>query len=554
MLVGVTLGLTGVPASAPPPRDLRPALASATRSPSRAPVSVADVRADGGQDVAAQAHAVELPEGVGIGQPSGHPLLVARQHGHLEGRLRDPVRRTHEAVVRGPREAAGAIEPRVALEEHRRRPELLGRGQRRRDQGGAGAPPLVVGSDRQRAQHQDLHDPTVGVDPGVAEQHVTDHDAVVLGDQPGEPGRVGHPPLDLRGVGRDLLEGDGRLLDVPGVDAGDRGGVVGARGSDHVASIGTPSVTVVGCRRSGPTTSRPDRSRPSGRAAAFARIVKIGRTHTQDAVPVTLGQEFSGYVAMMDAGLAAIRASEPALCELAQGGTAVGTGLNTHPEFAIRIARRLSELTGLPFVSAPNKFAALASHDAMVTAHGALNSLATSLFKIANDIRFLASGPRSGLGELILPENEPGSSIMPGKVNPTQAEALTMVCTQVFGNHAAITFAASQGHFELNVFKPVIANAFLQSVRLLADASRSFADHCVAGIEANLPRIKELVGRSLMLVTALTPRIGYDKAAEIAKKAHANGTTLREEAVGGGYISATDFDALMRPETMLSAG
>ncbi|MFO1185647.1 MAG: class II fumarate hydratase [Bauldia sp.] len=292
----------------------------------------------------------------------------------------------------------------------------------------------------------------------------------------------------------------------------------------------------------------------SGRAAAFARIVKIGRTHTQDAVPVTLGQEFSGYVAMMDAGLAAIRASEPALCELAQGGTAVGTGLNTHPEFAIRIARRLSELTGLPFVSAPNKFAALASHDAMVTAHGALNSLATSLFKIANDIRFLASGPRSGLGELILPENEPGSSIMPGKVNPTQAEALTMVCTQVFGNHAAITFAASQGHFELNVFKPVIANAFLQSVRLLADASRSFADHCVAGIEANLPRIKELVGRSLMLVTALTPRIGYDKAAEIAKKAHANGTTLREEAVGGGYISATDFDALMRPETMLSAG
>ena len=282
----------------------------------------------------------------------------------------------------------------------------------------------------------------------------------------------------------------------------------------------------------------------------FARIVKIGRTHTQDATPLTLGQEFSGYVAQVKNGIVRTRLGLKQLYPLAQGGTAVGTGLNAKPQFANRVARKIAELTRLPFTSAPNKFEALASHDAIVFAHGALTSVATGLFKIANDIRLLGSGPRSGLGELILPENEPGSSIMPGKVNPTQAEALTMVCCQVFGNHTTITIAASQGHFELNVYKPVIAAAMLQSIRLLAEAARSFADNCVAGIRADEKRIRELMERSLMLVTALAPKIGYERAAQIAKAAHQRGTTLREEAIRLGYVSAAEFDALVRPERM----
>ena len=268
----------------------------------------------------------------------------------------------------------------------------------------------------------------------------------------------------------------------------------------------------------------------------FARIVKIGRTHTQDATPLTLGQEFSGYASQVQNGIARTRLALKELYPLAQGGTAVGTGLNAKPQFARRVAKRIARLTGLPFVTAPNKFEALASHDAIVFAHGALTSVAAGLFKIANDIRLLGSGPRSGLGELILPENEPGSSIMPGKVNPTQAEALTMVCCQVFGNHTTITIAASQGHFELNVYKPVIVAAMLQSIRLLADAARSFTDNCVVGIRADKARIRELMERSLMLVTALAPTIGYERAAAIAKAAHANGTTLREEALRLGYV------------------
>src|SRR5216683_354436 len=286
------------------------------------------------------------------------------------------------------------------------------------------------------------------------------------------------------------------------------------------------------------------------KAKEFADIVKIGRTHLMDAVPLTLGQEFSGYVAQLDYDLKRLEAALPDLLELAIGGTAVGTGLNTHREFAERVAKKIAEYTGLPFKSAPNKFAALAAHDALVAASGALKTLAVSLMKIANDVRWMGSGPRTGLAELILPENEPGSSIMPGKVNPTQAEALTMVCCQVFGNHATITVAASQGHLELNVFKPVIANALLQSIALLSDATRSFADNCVVGIRANEKRIQELMERSLMLVTALAPKIGYDKAADIAKAAHGNGTTLREEALRLGYVTAEEFDRLVRPETM----
>jgi fumarate hydratase class II len=286
----------------------------------------------------------------------------------------------------------------------------------------------------------------------------------------------------------------------------------------------------------------------------FARIVKIGRTHTQDATPLTLGQEFSGYAAQVKHGRARVQTSLKELHPLAQGGTAVGTGLNAKPQFAKLIAKKIAALTDLPFVTAPNKFEALASHDAIVFAHGALSSVATGLFKIANDIRLLGSGPRSGLGELILPENEPGSSIMPGKVNPTQAEALTMVCCQVFGNHTTITVAASQGHFELNVYKPVIAYDLLQSIRLLADAAVSFTDNCVAGIRANEARIAELMKNSLMLVTALTPRIGYDRAAAIAKAAHANGTTLREEAIRLGYVSPSEFDRLVRPDKMIRPG
>ena len=289
------------------------------------------------------------------------------------------------------------------------------------------------------------------------------------------------------------------------------------------------------------------------KANAWTKIIKIGRTHTQDATPVTLGQEFSGYAAQVRNGIARIEQTMPSLMELAQGGTAVGTGLNAPVGFAEKVAERIAAITGLVFTTAPNKFEALAAHDAMVMTHGAINTVAASLFKIANDIRFLGSGPRSGLGELSLPENEPGSSIMPGKVNPTQCEALTMVCTQVFGNQAAITFAGASGHFELNVFNPVMAYNFLQSVRLLADAAVSFTDNCVVGIEAREDNIKAGLERSLMLVTALAPKYGYDKAAKIAKTAHKNGTTLREEALKEG-ISEADFDAIVRPENMISPG
>ena len=287
------------------------------------------------------------------------------------------------------------------------------------------------------------------------------------------------------------------------------------------------------------------------KAKAWAHIIKIGRTHTQDATPLTLGQEFSGYAAQVGNGIKRIESTLPDLMQLAQGGTAVGTGLNAPKGFAEKVAARIAELTRLPFTSAPNKFEALAAHDAMVMSHGAINAVAASLFKIANDIRLLGSGPRSGLGELALPETEPGSSIMPGKVNPTQCEALTQVCVQVFGNHAAITFAGSQGHFELNVYNPVMAYNFLQSVQLLADASVSFTDNCVVGIEAREDNIKAALERSLMLVTALTPKIGYDNAATIAKTAHKKGTTLRQEAVGGGYVSAEEFDRIVDPNKMI---
>jgi fumarate hydratase class II len=285
---------------------------------------------------------------------------------------------------------------------------------------------------------------------------------------------------------------------------------------------------------------------------AFAHIIKIGRTHTQDATPLTLGQEFSGYAAQVASSIKRIEMTLPGLQELAQGGTAVGTGLNAPIGFAEKVADEIAAITGIAFTSAPNKFEALAAHDSMVFSHGAINATAAALFKIANDIRLLGSGPRSGLGELSLPENEPGSSIMPGKVNPTQCEALTQVCVQVFGNHASLTFAGSQGHFELNVYNPLMAYNFLQSVQLLADAAVSFTDNCVTGIEAREDNIKAALDRSLMLVTALAPKIGYDNAAKIAKTAHKNGTTLREEAVGGGYVTNEEFDAVVRPETMIS--
>ncbi|MFC6490437.1 class II fumarate hydratase [Nitratireductor sp. GCM10026969] len=285
---------------------------------------------------------------------------------------------------------------------------------------------------------------------------------------------------------------------------------------------------------------------------AFAEIVKIGRTHTQDATPLTLGQEFSGYVAALKLGARRIAEALEDVHALAQGGTAVGTGLNAPVGFDAAFAEKVAEIAGLPFRTAENKFEALASHGALNAFHGALNALAADLFKIANDIRFLGSGPRSGLGELKLPENEPGSSIMPGKVNPTQAEALTMVATQVMGNQTTVTVAASQGHFELNVFKPVIANAVLQSIRILSDGMRSFTDNCVKGIEADEERIADLMQRSLMLVTALAPAIGYDNAAKIAKTAHRNGTTLREEALKSGLVSEADYDRLVRPEKMIS--
>jgi fumarate hydratase class II len=286
------------------------------------------------------------------------------------------------------------------------------------------------------------------------------------------------------------------------------------------------------------------------KAREFAKIVKIGRTHTMDATPLTLGQEFSGYAAQVKSSLHRVRLGLKELYPLAQGGTAVGTGLNAKKQFAAMFAKRVAKITRLPFVSAPNKFEHMAGHDAYVFAHGAIAAAATALFKIANDIRFLGSGPRSGLGELILPANELGSSIMPGKTNPTQNEALTMVCAQVLGNQTTIMTAGSQGHFELNVYKPVLAYCMLQSIRLLADAARSFTDNCVAGIKADETRIRELTERSLMLVTALSPHIGYDKAAEIAKAAHAHGTTLREEAVRLGFVSGRDFDRMVRPDKM----
>jgi fumarate hydratase, class II len=286
------------------------------------------------------------------------------------------------------------------------------------------------------------------------------------------------------------------------------------------------------------------------KANSFANVVKIGRTHLMDATPLTVGQEMSGWVSQLDRDVARLKMVLPGLYELAIGGTAVGTGLNAHPEFAERAAKKISDLTGLPFKSHPNKFAALSAHDEIVFASGALKTLAASLMKIANDVRWLASGPRAGFGELILPENEPGSSIMPGKVNPTQSEAMTMVAVQVFGNDAAIGFAGSQGNFQLNVFKPVMIHNFLNSVRLLADACRSFVDHCVNGMELDLDRIAANVKNSLMLVTALSPKIGYDKAAEIAHKAHQEHSSLREAALQLEYLSAQEFDELVRPENM----
>ena len=284
---------------------------------------------------------------------------------------------------------------------------------------------------------------------------------------------------------------------------------------------------------------------------AFVHIIKIGRTHLQDATPLSLGQEFSGYVAQLDQCISHVRAALPHLYQLALGGTAVGTGLNAHPEFGERTASMLAAATGLPFVTAANKFEVMAAADALVHAHGALKTVAASLMKIANDIRWLASGPRCGFGELQLPENEPGSSIMPGKVNPTQAEMLTMVCCQVFGNDVAINFGGASGNFELNVFRPMIAHNFLQSVRLLADGARSFADHCVAGIQPRIDRIEQLLNNSLMLVTALTPHIGYDNAAKIAKHAHANNLSLRDAALGLGLVTADDFELWVRPEAMI---
>lgn len=289
------------------------------------------------------------------------------------------------------------------------------------------------------------------------------------------------------------------------------------------------------------------------KAKDFKDIVKIGRTHLQDATPLTLGQEFSGYAAQLRYAIDAVKATLPHLSQLALGGTAVGTGLNTPKGYDVKVAEYISKFTGFEFKTAPNKFEALASNDAIVGTHGALNQMAAALFKIANDIRMLGSGPRSGIGELHLPENEPGSSIMPGKVNPTQNEAMTMVCAQVMGNHTTITFAGASGHYELNVFKPVLAANFLQSGQLLGDACVSFTDHCVSGIEPNLKRINELVNNSLMLVTALNTHIGYEKAAKIAKAAHKNGTSLREEAIKSGFLTADEFDKWVKPEDMVGS-
>jgi fumarate hydratase class II len=292
----------------------------------------------------------------------------------------------------------------------------------------------------------------------------------------------------------------------------------------------------------------------AAKSSAFSGVVKIGRTHLQDATPLTLGQEFSGYVSQLEQSLAALHATRPGLHQLALGGTAVGTGLNTHPDFSAKVCALVAADTGLPFIPAPNKFAALGGHEALLFAHGGLKTLAAALSKIANDVRLLASGPRSGLGELRIPENEPGSSIMPGKVNPTQAEAVTMLGAQVLGNDVALNIGGASGHLELNVYKPMIIHAFLQSARLLADGSRSFEEHCVRGIEPDAERIRDLLERSLMLVTALTPHIGYDRAAEIAKKAHREGSTLREAALALGHVKAEDFDRWVRPEAMTAPG
>jgi fumarate hydratase, class II len=290
------------------------------------------------------------------------------------------------------------------------------------------------------------------------------------------------------------------------------------------------------------------------KAKAFGDVVKIGRTHLMDATPLTLGQEISGWVAQLDHGMKHLESAVPHLAELALGGTAVGTGLNAHPEYAVRVAKKVAELSGHPIVTAPNKFESLAAHDAIVFAHGALKTLAASLTKIANDVRWLASGPRSGIGEIIIPENEPGSSIMPGKVNPTQSEALTMLAAQIFGNDVAINFGGASGNFELNVYKPVIAHNFLQSARLIADGCDSFRKNCAVGIEPNRPRIQKQLEQSLMLVTALNPHIGYDNAAKIAKKAHKEGTTLKEAALSLGLVKAEDFDKWVRPEDMTGPG
>jgi fumarate hydratase class II len=289
----------------------------------------------------------------------------------------------------------------------------------------------------------------------------------------------------------------------------------------------------------------------AAKAQAWQHIVKIGRTHTQDATPLTLGQEFSGYARQVEAGIERIEATLPGLFELAQGGTAVGTGLNAPKGFAEGVAEQIAADTGLPFVTAPNKFEALGAQDGLLFAHGAINSLAAALYKIANDIRFLGSGPRSGLGELALPENEPGSSIMPGKVNPTQAEAMTQVCAQIFGNHTTLTFADSQGHFELNVYRPVMGYNFLQSVKLMADAANSFTENLLKGLKPREDNIQRGLNNSLMLVTALAPSIGYDNAAAIAKSAHKSGTTLREAAIASGHVTGEEFDRVVRPETML---
>ncbi|MGB8854918.1 MAG: class II fumarate hydratase, partial [Pirellulales bacterium] len=341
--------------------------------------------------------------------------------------------------------------------------------------------------------------------------------------------------------------GEGRLVH-PNDDV-NRG-----QSSNDVFPTAMSVAAVVACRQRVRPALLALRTTMAAKARAFEPIVKIGRTHLQDATPLTLGQEFSGYVAQLNHGLAYLDAAIPHLAELALGGTAVGTGLNTHPEFGSRVASELSTRLGEKFASAPNKFEALTAHDAMVHAHGSLKGIAASLTKIANDVRWLASGPRSGLGEISILENEPGSSIMPGKVNPTQCEALTMACAQVMANDVAVNFGGAQGHFELNVYKPLIANAFLQSTRLLADAAASFDAHCAHGVTANRERIADLVSRSLMLVTALAPHIGYDKAAEIAKKAHAEGTSLRDAAVATGYVSDADYDRWVRAQDMTRPG